>query len=81
MGTYEYQIERFGHEIADDHIRRQENPEWEMTFDRVKVAASLSSIFGKDLMKTTYDLEDSIKKATKKIKANQESGLISKNNL
>lgn len=68
MKSYEQSIQELGHEIADDIIRKEENPKWEVTFYREKVAKSISAIHDRDLRKTIEDLEDSIKKSMKKIK-------------
>lgn len=67
MRSYEQSIREFGYEIADDLIRKRDNIEWSMTFDRIKVAESLSSIYKRDIRSTIDDLENSIKRSTKKI--------------
>lgn len=66
--TYENHVNELGYEIADDIIKKEENTQWEVTFYRDKVAKSLSLIYERDIKKVSDDLEEAIKRSTRKIK-------------
>jgi hypothetical protein len=68
MKSYEQSIQEFGHEIADDLIRREADPNWSITLFREKIAKSLATVYDKDLRETVENLEDAIKKSMKKTK-------------
>lgn len=75
MKSYEKEIEDLGFEIADDMIRKQEDPNWEITLNRDQIARSLAMIYDKAPNRVSRDLEDSIKKATRRIRERKDMNL------
>lgn len=73
MRNYQQAIDQFGHEIADDSVRKERNPEWDVTFHKSNVAKSLSILYSKSIMTVTRDLEKVIKE--EKIKMNDPNRL------
>lgn len=68
MRSYEKQLEEFGYEIADEILKKENDPKWEITLDQIKIARSLSTIYDKELRKATEDLDYAIRKSLNKMR-------------
>lgn len=68
MKNYEKQISEFGKEIADEILRREKDPSYQVSLDKHSISRSISIIYDEDLRKTTEDLEDSIKKELRRMR-------------
>jgi hypothetical protein len=68
MVTYEKKIEELGKEIAEEIIIKEKDPKWETILDENSVSRSLSSIYNKDIVKVSCDLDKEIRKFLSKIR-------------
>ena len=62
MKSYEKHLEELSYEIADDIIKNENNPKWEITLDQVSIAKSLSTIYDKSFKKINEDLDSLVRK-------------------
>lgn len=69
MKSYEKQLEEFGREIADEVLTKEKDYKYEASLDRDQISRSLSSIYSKDLIKTTEDLDRSINKSLARMRS------------
>lgn len=69
MKTYDKHIEELSYEIADDILRKEKDPNWEITFHQYDVAKSLSSIYYREFESVSEDLDNSVRNNLKKIRS------------
>jgi hypothetical protein len=69
MKTYEKHLDELSYEIADDIIKSENNPKWEITFEQLSVTRSLSTIYDKGYKKISEDLDIAVRKHLNKIRA------------
>ena len=62
MKSYEKHLEELSYEIADDILKKENDPKWEVTFEQMSVARSLSTIYDKGLKKINEDLDVAIRR-------------------
>lgn len=68
MKSYEKHLEELGHEIADEILKKELDPKWEIVLEPNKVARSLSNIYDKDIKTVSEDLDRTIRKSIIKIR-------------
>lgn len=68
MKSYEKHLEELSYEIADDLIKNEKNPKWEITLDQTSVAKSLCTIYDKGFKKVSEDLEIGVRKNMHKMR-------------
>lgn len=68
MKSYEKHIDELAIEIADEIIKKQEDPSYQAVLDQNRVARSLSSIHDVGLRKSTEDLDRAVSKFLKRAK-------------
>lgn len=68
MKTYQNQIELFGHEMADDIIKREKNPDWESPLKKMDVCSSISKIYDVDYRTVIEDMDKQINKSLKTLR-------------
>ena len=68
MKTYQNQIELFGHEIADDIIKREKNPDWESPLKKMDICSSLSKIYDVDYRTVIEDMDKQINKSLRSLR-------------
>jgi len=66
MENYKKYIEKIAEEISSEEKTKKEYPSYEPVLDRYLIAESVSRIYDMDLMKVTVDLDDEIRKASKR---------------
>jgi hypothetical protein len=66
MESYKKYLEKIAEEIVSETKTKKEYPNYEPVLDRYLISESVSKIYGMDLMKVTVDLDDEIKKATRR---------------
>jgi hypothetical protein len=69
MKSYEKHLEELSYEIADDILKKENDPKWEVTFEQMSVARSLSTIYDKGLKKINEDLDVAIRRNLIKMKS------------
>ena len=69
MKSYEMHLEELSYEIADDILKKENDPKWEVTFEQMSVARSLSTIYDKGLKKINEDLDVAIRRNLIKMKS------------
>ena len=69
MKTYQNQIEEFGHEMADDIIKREKDPTWESPLKKMDICSSISKIYDVEYRTVIDDLDKQITKSIKIIRA------------
>jgi len=69
MKSYEKHLEELSYEIADDILKKENDPKWEVTFEQMSVARSLSTIYEKGLKKINEDLDVAIRRNLIKMKS------------
>ena len=72
MKSYEKHLEELSYEIADDIVKNEIHPKWEITLDQTSVAKSLCTIYDKGFKKVSEDLEISVRKNIHRIKNKRE---------
>jgi hypothetical protein len=68
MKTYQNQIELFGHELADDIIKREKNPDWESPLKKMDVCSSLSKIYDVDYRTVIEDMDKQINRSLRSLR-------------
>lgn len=68
MKTYEKHIEELGYEIADEIVKKESDPKWEITLEQNSVSRSLSTIYDKDIKKVSADLDNVIRRSLSRIR-------------
>ena len=66
MENYKKYLERIAEEIVSETKLKTKYPTYEPVLDKYKLSESISSIYSMDLMEVTIDLDDAIKKASRK---------------
>lgn len=66
MESYKKYLEKIAEEIVSEIETKKKYPTYETVLDRYSISESVSRVYDMDLMKVTVDLEDEIKKATRK---------------
>jgi hypothetical protein len=68
MKTYQNQIELFGHEMADDIIKREKNPDWESPLKEMDICSSLSKIYDVDYRTVIDDMDKQINRSLRNLR-------------
>jgi hypothetical protein len=68
MKTYQNQIELFGHEMADDIIKREKNPDWESPLKKMDICSSLSKIYDVDYRTVIDDMDKQINRSLRSLR-------------
>ena len=66
MESYKKYLEKIAEEIVSETKTKKEYPNSEPVLDRYLISESVSKIYGMDLMKVTVDLDDEIKKVSRR---------------
>lgn len=66
MESYKKYLEKIAEEIVSEIETKKKYPTYEPILDRYTISETVSRIYEMDLMKVTVDLDDEIKKATRK---------------
>ena len=69
MKTYQNQIELFGHEMADDILKREKNPDWESPLKKADICSSISKIYDVDFRTVADDIDKQITRSIKSLRA------------
>jgi hypothetical protein len=68
MKSYEKHIDELAVEIADEIIRKENNPSYQAVLEQNRVARSLSSIHDVGLRKSTEDLDKAVSKFLRRLR-------------
>jgi uncharacterized protein Yka (UPF0111/DUF47 family) len=68
MKSYEKHIDELAVEIADEIIKKENNPSYQAVLEQNRVARSLSSIHDVGLRKSTEDLDKAVSKFLRRLR-------------
>ena len=71
MKSYEKHIDELAVEIADEIIKKENNPSYQAVLEQNRVARSLSSIHDVGLRKSTEDLDKAVSKFLRRLREDQ----------